>query len=123
MVRSNIQEHQLASKILCYYFSYFEQALKGFSFVGGIIVLSPNGNKGNGTSNNKFAYSDQAGYTFNRIVDAAFNVITSDRQSGTLAPPLTPSAAELSPSIVSSLNWFGVARLPGGRQIGIEIDI
>lgn len=84
------------------------------------MVLSPNGNTGNGTSNNTFAYSDQAGNTFNRVVDAAFNVITRDQQGGRLAPG--PAAAEASQSIVS-LNGFGVARLPGGRQIDVEIDI
>ena len=118
VVRSNIQEHQLASKFLLL-FSYWV-SLKRFSFVAGIIVLSPNGNTGNGTSNNTFAYSDQAGNTFNREVDAAFNVITSDQQSGTLAP----APAEVSPqSIVSSFDGFGVARLPGGRQMGVDIDI
>jgi hypothetical protein len=84
------------------------------------VVLSPNGNTENGTSNNTFAYSDQAGNTFNRVVDAAFNVITSDQQSGTLAPaPEVP----VSQSIFSSLNGFAVARLPGGRQIGVDMDI
>jgi len=97
VVRSNIQEHQLAS---------------------GIIVLSPNGNTGNGTSNNTFAYSDQAGNTFNRVVDAAFDIITRDQQSGTLAP-----APEVSQPIVSSLGGFAVARLPGGRRKGVQVDI
>ena len=80
------------------------------------MVLSPNGNTGNGTSNNTFAYSDQAGNTFNRVVDAAFDVIISDHQSGTLAPA---PASEVSQSMVSSLNGFAVARLPGGRQMGV----
>ena len=91
--------------------------------VGGIFVLSPNGNTGNGTSNNTFAYSDQAGNTFNRVVDAAFNVIINDQQSGSLAPA---PAQEESQSIVSSLNGFAAARLPGGRlldNLGLDIDI
>ena len=58
------------------------------------MVLSPNGNTGNGTSNNTFAYSDQAGNTFNRVVDAAFDVITSDQQSGTLAPASAPEVSQ-----------------------------
>ena len=84
--------------------------------------MSSSGNTGNGTSNNTFAYSDQAGNTFNRVVDAALNVITKDQQSGTLAPApaLAPEAPQ---SIVSSLDGFAVARLPGGRQMVIEIDI
>ena len=68
--------------------------------------MTSNGNTpGNGTSNNTFAYSDQAGNTFNRVVDAAFNVITRDQQSGTLAS----APAEASQSIVSSLNGLAVA--------------
>ena len=81
--------------------------------------MSPSGNTGNGTSNNTFAYSDQAGNTFNRVVDAAFNVITSDHQSGTLAP----APAEVSQSMVSSLNGFTVARLPCGRHLGVDINV
>jgi hypothetical protein len=110
-------------------FIFFGQSPKKggifFSFIGGIIVLSPNGNKGNGTSNNTFAYFDQAGNTFNRVVDAAFNVITSDHQSGTLAPAAAAqvsSQSSMDPS--SPLDGFGGARLPGGRQMGmIEIEI
>jgi hypothetical protein len=81
--------------------------------------LTPNGNTWNGTSNNTFAYSDQNGNTFNRVVDAALNVITSDQQSGTLAP----APSEASQSSVSFLDGFAVARLPGGRQMGVDIDI
>ena len=43
--------------------------------------------------NNIFAYSDQAGNTFNRVVSADFDVITSDQQSGTLAPAPAPAEA------------------------------
>jgi hypothetical protein len=82
--------------------------------------LSPHGNKGNGTSNNTFAYSDQAGNTFNRVVDAAFNVITRDQQSGTLATA-EPAAPEESKS--SSLDGFGVARQPGGRVMDIMLEV
>lgn len=74
-----------------------------------------------GTSNNTFAYSDQAGNTFNRVVDAAFDVIIRDQQSGTLAP--SPAAPEVSQPIVSFLNGFGDARLPGGRKMALKIDI
>ena len=116
VVRSNIQERQLASKVFCYF--HIGRALR-FSFVGGTFVVTPNGNTGNGTSNNTFAYSDQAGNTFNREVDAAFNVITRDQRSGTLAS----APAEASQSIVSSLNGFAVARLPGGRQMGVDVGI
>jgi len=86
-----------------------------FSIVAGIFVSSPNGNTANGTSNNTFNYFDQAGNTFNRVVDAAFDVITKDQQSGSLAP-----APAVSQSGISPFNGFAVARLPGGRQVYVD---
>ena len=117
MVRSNIQERQLASKVLLNFI--LGKALKVLLRIAGFFAVTPKGNTEGGTSNNTFAYFDQAGNTFNRVVDAALNVITSDHQSGTLAP--APAVA--SQSKVSSPNGFAVARLPGGRQKGVEIDI
>jgi hypothetical protein len=101
--------------------SYWAGLIRVF-FVGGILVLSPSGNTGNGTSNNTFAYSDLAENTYNREVDAALNVIIKDQQNGTLAPTPALAAPEVSQSMVSSLNGFAVARLPGGRQMVVEID-
>lgn len=40
---------------------------------------------GNGTNNNTFTYVDSAGNTYNRRVDAAYNNITLDQKSGSLA--------------------------------------
>ncbi|KAF8798027.1 hypothetical protein BYT27DRAFT_7343797 [Phlegmacium glaucopus] len=94
MVRSNIQERQVAS---------------------GFFLVSPNGNTGNGTSNNALDYFDQAGNTYHRVVDAALNKITTDKQSGSLAPTGPPIV--LPPFI----EFAGVARLPGGRQIRVQI--
>ena len=76
--------------------------------------MSPNGNTGNGTSNNTLDYVDLAGNTYHRAVDAALDVIISDQQSGSLAPVESP------PIILPPFNQFaGVARLPGGRQISV----
>ncbi|KAF8172815.1 peptide N-acetyl-beta-D-glucosaminyl asparaginase amidase A-domain-containing protein [Mycena galopus ATCC 62051] len=67
------------------------QSAGGFFTIGSTVA----GNMGNGTSNNTFSYTDPAGNTFNRRVDAAFNNITLDEESGSLSrgPPkhLPPS--------------------------------
>ncbi|KAJ7155962.1 peptide N-acetyl-beta-D-glucosaminyl asparaginase amidase A-domain-containing protein [Mycena crocata] len=78
---------------------------------GGFFTIASTGNTGNGTSNNTFSYVDTAGNTFNRRVDAAFNNITFDEQSGSLSPAQKSSAG---PSIHSSDSFAG-ARLPPGR--------
>ena len=94
-------------------------------FIGGIIVSSLDGTKGNGTSNNTFSYTDEAGNTFNSVDDAAFNVITIDQEGGTLAPTQAADAKKAQEPIAPSFldNGFGSVRLPGGRQIGVGIDI
>ena len=119
MVKSNIQEHQLASKV---FITFILGNLIRFFFVGGTRALNSKGKWGGGTSNNTFAYSDLAGNTYNREVDAALNVIIKDKQNGTLAPTSAVAAPEVSQSVVSSLNRFAVARLPGGRQTVFKID-
>ena len=126
VIRSNIQMHQKAGKIFLFiiFKIFWEKDLIFFSSIGGIITFSSNGNRGNGTNNNTFAYSDQAGNTFNRVADAAFNRITFDQQSGTLAPIQVAAAKEAQPSTAPFLdNVFGSARLPGGRQMGVELGI
>ncbi|KAF7342117.1 Peptide-N4-(N-acetyl-beta-glucosaminyl)asparagine amidase A [Mycena venus] len=59
--------------------------IKERQVAGGFFTISPTGNTGNGTNNNTFSYVDTVGNTFNRRVDAAFNNITLDEQSGSLS--------------------------------------
>ncbi|KAJ7109380.1 peptide N-acetyl-beta-D-glucosaminyl asparaginase amidase A-domain-containing protein [Mycena epipterygia] len=81
---------------------------------GGIFVEASTGNTGNGTSNNTFSYIDLAGNTFNRRVDAAFNNITLDEQSGSLS---TSTKKPIFPATKSV--GFAGARLPPGRKHGL----
>ncbi|KAJ7485270.1 peptide N-acetyl-beta-D-glucosaminyl asparaginase amidase A-domain-containing protein [Mycena latifolia] len=85
--------------------------IKERQVAGGFFTVASTGNTGNGTSNNTFSYVDLAGNTFNRRVDAAFNNITLDVQSGSL------SAAHKTSGIPSTHNSgaFGGVRLPHGR--------
>jgi len=77
---------------------------------GGFFTVASTGNTGNGTSNNTFSYIDLAGNTFNRRVDAAFNNITLDEQSGSL------SQGQKTPlSSTHNAATFAGARLPPGR--------
>ena len=66
----------------------------------------------NGTSNNTFTYSDSKGNTYNRDVDAAYDVITYDMQSGSLATTALPTSPS---SSVSKPQPMPGARLPGAR--------
>ncbi|KAJ7285831.1 peptide N-acetyl-beta-D-glucosaminyl asparaginase amidase A-domain-containing protein [Mycena rebaudengoi] len=78
--------------------------------VGGFFMLAPTGNTGNGTSNNTFSYVDTAGNTYNRRVNAAFNNITLDEESGSL------SGRKAAQVFTAPINGnFAGARLPGGR--------
>ncbi|KDR81615.1 hypothetical protein GALMADRAFT_59305 [Galerina marginata CBS 339.88] len=92
VVRSKIVERQTAS---------------------GFFLVSPNGNTGNGTNSNVFSYSDLAGNTYSRTVNAVLNNITLDKQSGSLAPASAPRQAPLQPFT----GFSGNARLPSGRRI------
>lgn len=74
--------------------------------------MSPSGNTGNGTSNNALKYFDQAGNTYQRVVDVSLNIITTDKQSGTLAP--TESQPIVVPPVIE---FAGLARLPGDLQV------
>ncbi|KAG6814345.1 hypothetical protein H0H92_010930 [Tricholoma furcatifolium] len=71
------------------------------------------GNTGNGTNNNVFSYSDSAGNTYERKVNAAFNNITLDVQSGTLAH----SAVQTTHNPPLAARNFTQARLPRGRGL------
>ncbi|KAH9945923.1 peptide N-acetyl-beta-D-glucosaminyl asparaginase amidase A-domain-containing protein [Epithele typhae] len=95
---STIQERQLAS---------------------GFFKVASTGNTGNGTNSNTFSYADDDGNTFSRKVSAVNNNITSDVQSGSLAPAPAPASAVQdkhagmqAPLAITKL------RLPGGRTIG-----
>jgi hypothetical protein len=84
-----------------------------YSFSGipaGYFTISSTGNSGNGTSNNTFNYVDLKGNTYTRDVDAAYDVITYDQQSGSLATTSLPtfSQASIPPPMPA-------ARLPGGK--------
>jgi len=84
--------------------------IKERQIAGGFFTESSAGNTGNGTSNNTFSYIDNAGNTFNRRVDAAFNNITLDVQSGSLSrPQKTPASS------THNTGSFAGARLPSGR--------
>ncbi|KAI0093521.1 peptide N-acetyl-beta-D-glucosaminyl asparaginase amidase A-domain-containing protein [Irpex rosettiformis] len=79
---------------------------------GGFFQETSSGNFGNGTSTNVFSYSDAKGNTFQRQVSSVNTNITSDHQSGSLAP--APAARGL--SLTPAQAKFSVPRLPGGRH-------
>ncbi|KAJ7774830.1 peptide N-acetyl-beta-D-glucosaminyl asparaginase amidase A-domain-containing protein [Mycena metata] len=102
--------------------------IKERQVAGGFFLEASTGNTGNGTSNNtqvfhnlkasgahcnlpsRFSYVDTAGNTFNRRVDAAFNNITLDVQSGSLS-----QAQKSHTSSTKNADTFTDARLPPGR--------
>lgn len=80
----------------------------------GYFTRAPTGNFGNGTSNNTFGYVDLHGNTYARKVNAAYNNITFDKETGSLAPYL--GMAEQPAVHVESYNdVVGEARLPGSH--------
>ncbi|GLB34950.1 putative peptide N-acetyl-beta-D-glucosaminyl asparaginase amidase A [Lyophyllum shimeji] len=81
----------------------------------GFFNVAPTGNTGNGTNSNVFCYSDSAGNTYRRRVNAVLNNITLDVQSGTLAPDAQRDSMGSPPAVVGPTR----ARLPGGRVIGL----
>ena len=83
--------------------------------------MQPGGNFGNGTNNNTFNYVDVKGNTYTRRVNAAYNVITFDQQSGTLAPD-GQSYYGISGSS-EGLEAFLGARLPGSRGGGDRASV
>ncbi|KAJ7685189.1 peptide N-acetyl-beta-D-glucosaminyl asparaginase amidase A-domain-containing protein [Mycena polygramma] len=84
--------------------------IKERQVAGGFFKIASTGNSGNGTSNNTFSYIDLAGNTFNRQVDAAFNNITLDVQSGSLS-----QGSKQQTSSTQNTGTFAGARLPPGR--------
>ncbi|KAG1875293.1 hypothetical protein C8R48DRAFT_831164 [Suillus tomentosus] len=65
----------------------------------------------NGTSDNTFSYIDTKGNTYARDVNAAYDVITYDEQSGSLATTPLPTLP-----LASKAQFIPGARLPGGRM-------
>lgn len=111
IVRSNIQERQLASEFRVQLVTLY----RSLTFLkAGFFQLAPTGNSGNGTNSNILIYADAAGNTYRREVNAVLNNITFDKESGSLAPT---TQARLTPVQVIS-GSAGQARLPGGRQWG-----
>ncbi|KAL0071407.1 hypothetical protein AAF712_001264 [Marasmius tenuissimus] len=81
--------------------------------------LATGGNFGNGTSNNTFSYADTAGNTYNRRVNAAFNNITLDEESGSLAGESFSSGISDGNSFAapeSLQRFYPGVRLPGGER-------
>ncbi|ESK96977.1 peptide-n4-(n-acetyl-beta-glucosaminyl)asparagine amidase a [Moniliophthora roreri MCA 2997] len=81
--------------------------------------LQTGGNFGNGTSNNTFSYIDAAGNTYNRRVNAAYNNITLDQESGSLAGEKLYSASLAPPDLQDQVNQvhFAGARVPAGIKV------
>lgn len=79
----------------------------------GSLISLPNGsNTGQGSNNNTFSYSDLAGNTYTRKVNASNNVILLDQQGGTL-PPVQDSSVP-KPVAQAAVGW--AARLLGGKH-------
>jgi len=81
----------------------------------GYFTIATGGNAGNGTSNNTFTYTDTKGNTYAREVDAAYNVIIRDQQSGSLATSTPFPPTPWTPNTQNA----PAARLPGGKQLKI----
>ncbi|KAG7092458.1 hypothetical protein E1B28_008812 [Marasmius oreades] len=85
----------------------------------GFFQLATGGNFGNGTNNNTFSYIDSAGNTYSRRVDAAFNNITLNEESGSLAHNgLLPSAVDSFSDSETLQDQFAGASLPNGIRKG-----
>ncbi|KAH6918582.1 peptide N-acetyl-beta-D-glucosaminyl asparaginase amidase A-domain-containing protein [Coprinopsis sp. MPI-PUGE-AT-0042] len=82
----------------------------------GLYTIASTGNFGNGTNSNEFSYSDARGNTYRRKVDAAFNNITLDVESGTLASN-RPAPWHL-PTSDQPTQAMDTARFPAARRIG-----
>ncbi len=112
---STIREHQLAGP--SFRWKFYPCLYAKSIDADGFFNVAPTGNTGNGTSQNQLSYVDLAGNTYNREVNAALNVITLDKQSGSLAPAqqTTLQKATVSPKEAT----FGSVRLPGGKRFGV----
>ncbi|GLB34951.1 putative peptide N-acetyl-beta-D-glucosaminyl asparaginase amidase A [Lyophyllum shimeji] len=90
--------------------------IKERQITDGFYQLATGGNFGNGTSNNTFAYADIAGNTYAREVNAALNIITLDREGGSLART-GPTGESGSIFQVPLDSVYGAVRLPGGQNL------
>jgi hypothetical protein len=84
-------------------------------FSAGFFKLQAGGNTGNGTSENDFSYLDLEGNTYHRRVNAAYNAITLDEESGTLAGKGLGVGITSAPS--GPPQTFPGARLPGSGVV------
>ncbi|KAH7889693.1 peptide N-acetyl-beta-D-glucosaminyl asparaginase amidase A-domain-containing protein [Phlebopus sp. FC_14] len=82
----------------------------------GYFTISTTGNIGNGTSNNTLTYTNAKGDTYNRDVNAAYDVITYDRESGSLVNSVPSPQLPL----VSEAQTIPAARLPGGAKLVVQ---
>lgn len=78
----------------------------------GYLTILTTGVAANGTSNNTFSYVDTKGNTYIRDVDAAYDVITYDEQSGSLATTPLPTLP-----LFSNAKSIPGVRLPGGQSV------
>jgi hypothetical protein len=78
----------------------------------GYLTILTTGVAANGTSNNTFSYVDTKGNTYVRDVDAAYDVITYDEQSGSLATTPLPTLP-----LFSNAKSIPGVRLPGGQSV------
>ncbi|EGN92433.1 hypothetical protein SERLA73DRAFT_172869 [Serpula lacrymans var. lacrymans S7.3] len=83
----------------------------------GYFGETASGNYGNGTSNNTFVYADTQDNTFTWNVDAAYDVITLNQQSGSLATNALPEF----PQATKAMS-LPAARLPGGKTVGVTLS-
>ncbi|KAG6866918.1 hypothetical protein C0991_003833 [Blastosporella zonata] len=80
--------------------------------------LMTGGNFGNGTSNNTFDYTDLAGNSYTRRVNAALNIITFNQEGGNLARPGSAEVSvETTPTRWTPAEDHGQVRLPGSRAV------
>lgn len=107
VLRSEVNTRQLASACLRFSTSLYSLVRL---FPGGYYTRASPYNFGNGTNNNTFDYQDDAGNTYYREVNAAYNNITLDIIEGTLASA-TPASRFGAQSDAEAVE--GVFRLPG----------
>jgi hypothetical protein len=90
-------------------------SIRSRQIANGYLVRTPVGAITDGTNENQFFYNDTGGNTYWRVVNAAYNVITYDREGGSLSherggPWDVPTAD--TQNVTSPGDIF---RLPGGR--------
>lgn len=115
IVGSSIQERQVACELTgapCMRYTGVH-----FHAVAAFFQLDPTGNFGNGTSDNRFSYSDMSGNTYTREVGSVNSTITYSKEGGSLVSPHTPHIVQADPSQLT----FLTPRLPGRVDVGRPI--